>query len=150
MTRMNLQCINCIIDIGISSALLKPIHPTSIPGFSPSCSLNCSSSKAQGVSREFVWLWQGRVVFPQCSLKIGRLSTPGLSAGPLSSSSSTAGNAVRLACIMIWSDTHTHTHAHMLSPMLTHSTCNKFSASTYVHTCVCNIWKAGVHTNVCM
>ena len=101
--------------------------------FSPSHSLNCSSSEAQGVSREFVRLWQGRVVFPQCSLKTSRLSTPGLSAGPLSSSSSTAGNAARPAGITIWSHTHTHTHTRTHThtqihcPIPTHPTCNKFS-----------------------
>lgn len=102
----------------------------SVPGFSLSCSLNCWSSEAQGVSREFVRLWQGRDVFPQRSLKSARLSTPGLSAGPLSLGSSTAGSTVRLACIPIWSHTHMH------SPTLTHSTCDTFSTHIHTYTCI--------------
>lgn len=39
-----------------------PFSCLSIPGFSPTRSLNCWSSEAQGVSREFVQLWQGWVL----------------------------------------------------------------------------------------
>lgn len=106
------------------STLCPPAPSSSIPGFSPSHSLNRLSSKAQGVSREFVQLWQGRAVFPQRSLKSDRLSTLGLSAGLLSSGCSSTGSAVRLGSITIWSQTHTY-NVQTLTCMHMHSKSEK-------------------------
>lgn len=114
----------------------------SIPGFSPSRSLNCSSSEAQGVSREFVQLWQGRVVFPQCSLKIGRLSTPGLSAGPLSSHSGTAGNSGEASK---YHEPVSHTHAW---PRYSHTQSVINSTRTYC-TCVHKELKSSAQKYAC-
>lgn len=133
----------CFTYISSFIYINPPFPFASIAGFFPSRSLNCSSSEAQGVSREFVQLWQGRDVFPQLSLKSDRLSTPGLSAGPLSSGSCTAGSMVRLACTTICS----HTHA---QPKFTHSTRNNFSTSTHIPTYLHKECKAGMHANICM